>query len=181
MKPIRAKYVGVALVTAAVYVAGAKMGLKLAFVAEQVTVVWPPTGIALCAVLLFGYRIWPAIALGAFIANITTNTPAIASLGIASGNTLEALVGAYLLNRFVQFRPSLERFRDVFGLIVFGAIASTAVSATIGVISLCATGMQSWQRFGSLWAVWFLGDAMGDVIVAPLGLTLLTAETRRRL
>src|SRR5262249_54541931 len=70
---------------------------------------------------------------------------------------------------------------DVFGLIVFGAFASTAVSATIGVISLCVTRMQSWERFGSLWGVWFLGDAMGDVIVAPLGLTLLTAEARRRI
>jgi PAS domain S-box-containing protein len=181
MKPTPAKYVGIALITAAVYVAGAKMGLTLAFVAEQVTVVWPPTGIALCAVLLFGYRIWPAIALGAFLANITTNAPAIASLGIAAGNTLEALLGAYLLNRFVRFRPSLERFRDVFGLIVFGAFASTAVSATIGVMSLCVTHMQSWERFGSLWGVWFLGDAMGAVIVAPLGLTLLTAEARRRI
>src|SRR5437867_9728850 len=181
MKPVRSKYVGVALITAAVYVVGAKTGLTLAFVAEQVTVVWPPTGIALCAVLLFGYRIWPAIALGAFIANITTNAPAIASVGIATGNTLEALLGAYLLNRFVRFRPSLERFRDIFGLIVFGAIVSTTVSATIGVMSLCLTGMQSWERFGSLWGVWFLGDAMGDVIVAPLALTLVAAESRRHL
>ena len=172
---------GVALITAAVYVVGAKTGLTLAFVAEQVTVVWPPTGIALCAVLLFGYRIWPAIALGAFIANITTNAPAIASVGIATGNTLEALLGAYLLNRFVRFRPSLERFRDIFGLFVFGAIVSTTVSATIGVMSLCLTGMQSWERFGSLWGVWFLGDAMGDVIVAPLALTLVAAESRRRI
>src|SRR5262245_31855721 len=181
MKPIRAKYVGVALVTAAVYVAGAKMGLKLAFVAEQVTVVWPPTGIALAAVLLFGYRIWPAIALGAFIANITTHAPFLTSLGITTGNTLEAVVGAYLLNRFVKFQPQLERFRDVFGLSLFGPFVSTSVSATTGVLSLCLTGVQPWAQFGSLWGNWFLGDAMGDVIVAPLALTLFAAESRRRI
>ena len=89
------------------------MGFSLAFVAEQVTVVWPPTGIALCAVLLLGYRIWPFIAAGAFIANILTNAPALALLGIATGNTLEAVVGVWLLHRFVGFRPSLERFRDL--------------------------------------------------------------------
>src|SRR5262249_7278023 len=133
MKTGRSQYISCALLTAAVYIAGAKLGLKFAFVAEQVTVVWPPTGIALSAVLLFGYRIWPAIALGAFVANITTDTSVIGSLGIATGNTVEALIGAYLLNRFVRFEPSLHRFRDLFGLISFGAIASTAVSATLGV------------------------------------------------
>src|SRR5262245_7353006 len=135
----RLQTAGLTLLTAAVYVAAAKLGLTLAFVAEQVTVVWPPTGIALSAVLVFGYRIWPGIALGAFIANFTTNAPATTSLGIATGNTLEALVGAYLLNRYVRFQPALERFRDLFGLIFFGGMVSTIVSATIGVVSLCVT------------------------------------------
>jgi len=181
MKTGRLQFIGLGLLTAAVYVASAKMGLRLAFVAEQVTVVWPPTGIALSAVLLLGYRIWPAITLGALIVNLTTNTPPVTSLGIATGNTLEALVGAYLLNRVIGFRPSLERFRDFFGLIFFGAMVSTMVSSTIGVTSLCLTGMQPWERFGSLWGVWFLGDGMGDVIVAPLVLTLVANESRRRL
>src|SRR5262249_26792700 len=150
----------------------AKLGLRLAFVAEQVTVVWPPTGIALCAVLLLGYRIWPAVLAGAFIANVTNHTPFVTSLGIATGNTLEALAGAYLLNRFVGIHRSLKRFRDLFGLIFFAAIVSTVVSATIGVASLCITGVQSGERFAPLWGNWFLGDAMGAVIVAPLVLTL---------
>jgi two-component system CheB/CheR fusion protein len=175
------RYVLLQLATAVVYVVAAKMGLKLAFVAEQITVVWPATGIALSAVLLLGYGIWPAIAIGAFIANITTNAPAITSLGIAAGNTLEALVGAYLLNRFVGFRPSLERFRDFFGLIFFGAIASTTVSATIGVASLSFSGLQPWSRFGTLWGNWFVGDAMGVFIVAPLILTLFAADSRQRI
>src|SRR5712692_2670625 len=105
MRAERFQYLALGLGTSAVYIASAKMGLTLAFVAEQVTVVWPPTGIALSAVLLFGYRIWPFIALGAFIANITTNAPVITSLGIATGNTLEAITGAYLLTRLVRFRP----------------------------------------------------------------------------
>jgi len=177
----RLQYAGLGLGTTAVYVASAKMGLTLAFVAEQVTVVWPATGIALCAVLLFGYRIWPFIALGAFIANVTTNTPAATSLGIAAGNTLEAIAGAYLLKRAVDFRPSLGRFRDVFGLIVIGAGISTIVSATWGVTSLCVSGMQPWGRFGSLWFVWYLVDAMGNLLVAPLVLTLSATESRSRL
>jgi PAS domain S-box-containing protein len=177
----RLRSIGIGLVTAVLYIASAKWGLTLAFVAEQVSVVWPPTGIALCAVLLFGYRIWPAIAVGAFIANVTTHAPVVTSLCIAAGNTLEAVVGGYLLNRIVGFRPSLERLRDIFGLIFCGAILSTTVSSTIGVTSLCLTGMQPWDRFGSLWSVWFLGDAMGDVIVAPLVLTLASADSRRRL
>src|SRR4030095_10036745 len=106
MKTGRLQYVGFGLITALAYVASAKLGFTLAFVAEQVTIVWPPTGIALCAVLLLGYRIWPAIAIGAFVANITTDASPIASLGIAVGNTLEAVVGAYFLQRFVGFRPS---------------------------------------------------------------------------
>jgi PAS domain S-box-containing protein len=180
MKKDHLQYVVAVLITVTVYVTAAKMGLTLAFVAEQITVVWPPTGIALCAVLLFGYRIWPAIALGAFIANITTNTPATASLGIAIGNSLEALVGAYLLNRFVRIQPALHRFRDIFGLIFFGAMVSTILSASIGVLSLCITEMQPWERFGPLMGNWILGDAMGDVIVAPFVLTLFAAESRRR-
>src|SRR5678815_911422 len=103
------RYLGLGLITAAVYVASAKLGLTLAFVAQQVTVVWPPTGIALAAVLLLGFRIWPFIFLGTFIANITTNTPLLTSIGIASGNTLEALTAAWLLQRFVGFDRSLQK------------------------------------------------------------------------
>src|SRR5262252_8018316 len=147
MSPRPFRFLAGVLALAGVYFGAAKLGLTLAFVAEQVTVVWPPTGIALSAVLLFGYRIWPAIALGAFIANVTTNTPIITSLGIAAGNSFEALVGAWLLNRIVGFRFSIERFQDVVGLIILGAMVSTTVSATIGVTSLCLAGMQSWERF----------------------------------
>src|SRR5207253_5366464 len=137
----------------------AKLGLSLAFVAEQVTIVWPASGIALAVVLLFGYRFWPGVALGAFLANWTVHEPPLVAGGIAVGNTLEAVVGAWLLRRFVGFDNSLERLKDVFGLVTLAAGVSTTVSATIGVTSLCLGGVQSWGDFSSLWWTWWLGDA----------------------
>jgi PAS domain S-box-containing protein len=153
---------------AAVYFGAAKLGLTMAFVAEQVTAVWPPTGIALAALLLFGYRAWPGIALGAFLANATTNAPLATVAGNALGNTLEALVGAWLLRRLVRFDPALGRVKDVLSLVVLAAGVSTMVSATIGATSLCLGGVKAWTAYPTLWSVWWLGDAMGDLVVAPL-------------
>jgi PAS domain S-box-containing protein len=156
------------LVIASIYFGAAKLGLAMAFVAEQVTAVWPPTGIALASLLLFGNRLWPGVALGAFVANATHNEPLLTAGGIAVGNTLEGLVGAYLLRRVVDFRNSLDRFRDVLGFVALAAGLSTLVSATIGTASLCLGGVEPWARFGPIWWVWWVGDAMGDLVVAPL-------------
>ena len=100
-------YWALVVAVAAVYFGAAKLGLTMALVAEQVTAVWPPTGIALAALVLFGNRLWPGIALGAFLANLTAHEPLASACGIALGNTLEAVLGAYLLRRFVEFRPYL--------------------------------------------------------------------------
>jgi signal transduction histidine kinase/integral membrane sensor domain MASE1/CheY-like chemotaxis protein len=156
------------LVLAAIYFGAAKLGLSMAVWAEQVSAVWPPTGIALAAILIFGYRMWPGIALGALVANATANEPIPTACGIALGNTLEAVVGSWLLVRWVRFDNALERLKDVLGLIALAAGASTTISATIGVVSLCLGGVQAWSDFGSLWSVWWLGDAMGNLIVAPV-------------
>jgi signal transduction histidine kinase/ActR/RegA family two-component response regulator len=156
------------LALAAVYFGAAKLGLALAFQAEQVTAVWPPTGIALAAVLCFGYRVWPGIALGAFLANATASEPPATALGIATGNTLEALVGARLLHHVGRFHTSLDRLTDVLGLVVLAAGGSTVVSAAIGATSLCLGGVQPWTAFGSLWGLWWLGDAAGAVLITPL-------------
>ena len=158
--------VKVALVAAAYY-GSAKLGLKLAFESGSVTAVWPPTGIALAAVVLWGYRIWPGVALGAFLANSWTGVPIYGVVGITVGNTLEALVGAFLLLRFADFRPSLERVRDVLALVGLAAVFSTTISATIGVLSLLASDQISSGQFGSVWRTWWLGDLSGDLIVAP--------------
>jgi integral membrane sensor domain MASE1 len=153
---------------AGAYCGAAKLGLTMAFVAEQVTAVWPPPGIALAALLFLGYRAWPGITLGAFLANATTNAPLGTAAGIALGNTLEALLGAWLLRRLVGLDKGLERVQDVLGLVVLAAGVSTTVSATIGATSLCLRGVKPWAAYPALWGVWWLGGAMGDLVVAPL-------------
>jgi signal transduction histidine kinase/integral membrane sensor domain MASE1 len=168
-----------ALATTVGYVVGAKLGLSFAVVAEQVTAVWPPTGIALAAVLLVGPRLGPAVWLGAFLANATANEPLLTAAGIATGNTLEALVAAWLLQRVVGFGRSVDRLRDALGLVVLGALVSSAVSATIGVTSLVLGGVQPWAAFGRIWHVWWLGDAMGALVVAPLILTWAAGSQAR--
>ena len=126
------RHVRLWLIAATVYVAAAKLGFTMAFTAEQVTLVWPPTGLALAAMLIVGDEVWPGIFLGAFIANITTNEPFGVALGIATGNTLEAVAAARLMRRFAGTTFSGSWLRSMLGVVVFGAIVSTAVSATIG-------------------------------------------------
>jgi integral membrane sensor domain MASE1 len=163
----RMRYVAKVAAVAVVYYGAAKLGLELAFENSSVTAVWPPTGIALAALVLGGYRLWPGVALGAFLANSWTGIPVYAVLGITVGNTLEAVVGTYLLSRFGDFRPSLERVKDVLALVTAGAIVSTMVSATIGVSSLLVADEITAGDFGSVWRTWWLGDMGGDLIVAP--------------
>ena len=157
----------IALIAAAYY-GSAKLGLSLAFMTSSVTAVWPPTGIALAALVLWGPSMWPGVVLGAFLANAWTGVPLVTVLGITCGNTLEAVVGAYLLHRVANFRPSMERVRDVLALVALAAVASTAIAATIGVASLVVGDKVSTDDFGSVWRVWWLGDMGGDLLVAPL-------------
>ena len=163
----RGKILRVSLAIAAVYFVAAKFGFTMAFTAEQVTLVWPPTGLALAAALMFGAEVWPGILLGAFLANVTTHEPVVIAVAIAAGNTLEAVLAAWLIRRYVDKPFSRSWLRWTLGIILFGAVASTIVSATIGVVSLCAGGIQPWSAFTGLWRTWWLGDATGDVIVAP--------------
>ena len=121
---------------AAVYYGTAKLGLSLTFLNSSISAVWPPTGIALAALIFWGYRMWPAVLLGAFLANTWTGVPLYGVAGIAAGNACEALAGAYLLRRVADFRPSLERVRDVVALALLAGVLSTMISATVGVMSL---------------------------------------------
>jgi PAS domain S-box-containing protein len=160
-----------------VYVGAAKLGIELSVAHGVITPVWAPTGIALAALVLFGRRLWPAVALGAFIANATSGAALPDATVISVGNTLEAVVGAALLAR-VGFRPTLDRVRDVLALIVLGAIVSTTVSATNGVTALWISGDVSSSSYGSEWLLWWIGDSMGDLIVAPLILVWATTSLR---
>src|SRR2546428_9165117 len=150
------------------YVATAKFGLSLDAVHSVATAVWPPTGIALVALVLGGCRLWPGIAVGAFLVNLWAGAPVPVACGIALGNTLEALVGTVLLQRLAGFSPALDRLRDVLSLVVLAAGLSTLVSATVGVTSGWLGGIIPTATFGKAWRTWWLGDAMGDLVVAPL-------------
>lgn len=159
---------------AAVYVGAARLGLQLDPVSRFATLVWPPTGLSLAALVLFGRNLWPGVALGAAVANVWNGAPVLVAGGIALGNTLEAVLGAYALSRVPGFRPSLERLADVLALIAV-ALVSTVVSATIGVTSLYAGGLMLGARYAETWWAWWQGDALGDLVVAPFLLTWITA------
>ena len=154
-----------------IYFVTARIGLTIDAVSGFAALVWPPAGIALAGIVILGYRFWPAITLGALTVNFVTGAPLLVAAGIGIGNTLEALVGAYGLKRIIGFQNSLERVKDVMGLVVLAAILSTMVSATIGVASLWLGGIVSAAAFESTWIAWWVGDMLGIVVVAPLLLT----------
>ncbi len=164
---------------AGAYYVSAKVGLDLAFETSSVTAIWPPTGLALAAMVLWGPRVWPGVALGAFLANAWTGVPVGTVLGITTGNTLEAVVGALLLRR-VGFRPSLDRVWDVLYLVVLAAGISTVVSATIGVGSLLIGDEIEWGQAGTTWRTWWFGDMGGDLLVAPFVMVAATHWPFRR-
>jgi len=151
----------------ALYVAAAKAGLAYSVVGSTVTLVWAPSGIALAALLVFGWRLAFAVALGAFLANAGTGIPLLAACSIAAGNTLEALVGAWLLLRIPQFDGGLKTRRDVLALIVLAAILSTSLSASVGTATLAGAGTVATEDYATVWLQWWLGDMMGMLVVAP--------------
>jgi diguanylate cyclase (GGDEF)-like protein len=161
------KTLAAALAVGAAYFAAGKFGLKLAMVNPSATVVWPPAGIALAAFLVLGVRIWPAILLAAFLVNLTTTGDIPTSVGIAVGNTLEGIVGAYLVNRFAQGREILDREENILRFAVLAGMGATMVSATIGVTSLALGGFAEWPSFRTIWSDWWMGDMTGILVVAP--------------
>jgi PAS domain S-box-containing protein len=160
---------------AAVYVAAAKFGIELSVARGVITPVWAPTGIAIAALFLLGLRFWPAIALGAFIANATSDASIGLSAAIAVGNTLEAVVGSELL-RLAGVRRALDRVRDVLALIVLAAMIAPLIAATNGVTALSLAG--NVDSYGSEWLLWWVGDAMGALVVTPLILVWSTNPLR---
>jgi PAS domain S-box-containing protein len=159
---LHSRAIGVALL-AALYLVAARFGLAFGVV-EQVTAIWPPSGLALAALFLGGSALWPGVWLGAFAANLLADEPLGTVLGIATGNTLEALLGVWLLRR-AAFDGALERLRDVLALLL-AAACSTVPAALLGVASPCLGGLHPWSKFGLLAGTWWWGDAMGIVLVA---------------
>jgi len=157
------------------YVLAGKLGLSLASVHASASPVWPPTGVALAAFLTLGYRVWPAVFAGAFVVNITTAGSLPTSLAISLGNTLEGGLGAYLVMRYANGAHALDHAQDVFKFAALAGLAASLVSATIGVGSLALGGYASWADIDSIWLTWWLGDATGALIFAPL-LVLLVRD-----
>lgn len=161
------RYVLSVAVLAIAYVASAEVGFSMAFATKQVTAIWPPTGIALAALLLRGNAIWPGIWLGAFISNAISSEPLITAAMIAGGNTVATLASAFLLRGFAKFDVALERIRDVVALVVLGSIGAMTISATNGVISLALAHLVVWPNFWPVWRLWWIGDALGAMLVTP--------------
>src|SRR5918996_1871837 len=150
MPPV-ARTVAIAAVVAVSYLAAAKFGFGAAFVAEQVTSVWAPTGIAQAALLLWGIKLWPAVWLAAFTANALTSVSFWTAGGIATGNTLEAVAAAWALSRLIGFDPGFARTRDGIAFILIAVAASPIISASVGVTLLCVDQVASWNQYGELW------------------------------
>src|SRR5271170_5719556 len=146
---------------AVAYCAAGELGLRFAAANASATAVWPGAGIALAALLLFGWRVWPGILLGAFLAALTTPDSWVTALGVACGTSLEALAGCYLINRFASGKQVFERAQDIFKFALFAGFIGPAISATIGVSSTYFGGLVGNASYGSVWATWLLGDAAG--------------------
>ncbi|MEY2427409.1 MAG: hypothetical protein QOJ40_294 [Verrucomicrobiota bacterium] len=155
------------LALAGLYYYCGKFGLSLAFLNESASAIWPPTGLSLAVLLLLGNRLWPGIFLGAFLVNSTTHVGIATTLGIAAGNTLEAVLGAWLVRRFANGLKAFEEARNLIRFILAAAILSTSLSATIGVTSLCIGGSAHWDQYGAIWLTWYLGDMVSNLVVAP--------------
>ena len=153
---------------AAGYVVAGRLGLVITAVGGFATPVWAPTGLSLAALVLFGQRLWPGIALGALLVNLWAGASAGVALGISAGNTLEAVLGAYALSRVPGFDPGLGRLKDVLAFVLLAALLSTVVSATVGVSTLFLGGILPRAELLATWRVWWVGDAVGDIVVAPL-------------
>ena len=170
----RLRAIAAILALAIVYFSAGIFGLSLAFNNPNTSAVWPSSGIALAAILFWGFKLWPGILLGAFLVNFTTQASVWTALGIAAGNTSETLLAAILLGRFAQGANVFNRTRDILAFISLGGIVSTAVGATMGAITLYLGGFIARPEFSTVWLTWWLGDAVGILIITPLLLMWLT-------
>ncbi len=171
-------YLFTLIVVSGTYFVLAKLGLQLASINPSASPIWPPTGLALASVLLGGLRVWPAILVAAFAANATTAGTYESSALIALGNTLEAAVGGYLIQRWSGGRRTFERPAWVAKFAIVTVGPATVISATIGVTTLCFAGLAGWANYNAIWVTWWLGDVAGALVVTPV--IVLWAQTDQR-
>lgn len=169
------KYIAQIVFVLVAYLVAGKLGQKATNIRSgNIGPVWPAFGVALAAVLLYGYRVWPGVFAGQFLVAVLTPVPFFAAVGQASSAALAAVCGAFLLRRIIKFERSVSRLRDALGLIVFGSFGSAVVSATIGVSVLYATHASGYSGPGQAWLIYWLGDSTGGLLVTPLALTLFS-------
>lgn len=171
MKPLKSQlfwpnYLLKIVLLAGVYHLAARLGLLMANVQPNTSPVWPPTGIAIAALLILGIKYWPGIAWGVLFGYFFNNNALNITLGLTLGNTLEAVAAAFLLRRFLKFQNTLDRIQDVVGLAVFGALATT-ISATIGVLTLLVFVGDIQPYLWTIWFTWWIGDFLGVLVIAP--------------
>jgi len=142
---------------------------------KNVALVWPPSGIALAAILLFGYRFWPGVALGAVMFSFMNGFPfGFFTFGTAVGNTIGAIVCAYLLQRLIGFRNTMDRTRDVTGFIGLACFLGTSVNAAFNVVGLWYAGKVEFEQFFPTLVEWWVPNALAGLVVAPFILAWAT-------
>ena len=156
---------------ALIYFLASQFAISTLTLSPEMYPMWPAAGIAQVALLLFGRQLWPGIAIGGFLFSLTSPSANLAIAFIsASGRALQAWTGTYLLQR-INFSPGLDRLKDVLGIVGLAAFGSTLINSTIGSIVQCLTGLSDWSNLGTIWGTWWVGDAMGILLIAPLILT----------
>lgn len=186
--PFPLRPLGLALFLAGLYVATARLGLTLALPPEgKATAVWPPSGIALAAIVLAGVRAWPGIWLGAFLANfwdyfaaankLPLTTHLLLSSGIAIGSTVQAVAGGWLVRRWIGGPGILNRTQNTFRFMGITVLVCL-IASTTGVTTMCLMGVAPWAGYGFNWSTWWVGDTIGVLVVTPL---ILTWSRRPRL
>lgn len=156
---------------AIIYYLASQFAISTLTLSSEIYPMWPAAGIAQVALLLFGRQLWPGIAIGGFLFSLSVPSVSIGTALIsASARTLQAWTGTYLLQR-INFSAEIDRLKDVLGIVGLAAFGSTLINSSIGSILVCLTGLSSWSNFGTIWGTWWVGDAMGILLVAPLLLT----------
>ncbi len=164
----------------AFYFIGGLLGKSASFLSGSMVLVWPPAGIALAAILLFGYRFWPGVAVGAVLFSFMNGTPlGFFTLGTAIGNTMGAIVCAYLLKGLIAFDNAMERTRDVTGYIGLACFIGTTVNAAFNVLSLAYAGTVSWDDLFPTTLAWWVPNALAALVIAPFILAWATTSTIR--